>query len=271
MTDMSSLQGIEKTMLFPLWGRYTESKKPDGLIHDDRCIEMVERNGIDLSQVEKEQHPVNRLAWMARAWNTDNEISRILIEHPESTIVCLGCGLDTTFYRIDNGRLSWYDIDLPEVIQLRRRLLGENDRCEALAGSVLEQATFAPIAAGTNLVVTAFGLLYYFTEEQVGCIVENIASLAGKVTLIFDYCSQLGVAMANKMILGSCSGVRMEWYANELHDLQALSPCLTVHENYLFFNKIQPLLKGQEAQYALQSDQNRISSIAIVELNAGEV
>lgn len=55
------LQGIEKTILYPLWGRYTESKKPNGLIRDDKCIELVEKNGIDLAAVEKEQHAVNRL------------------------------------------------------------------------------------------------------------------------------------------------------------------------------------------------------------------
>jgi O-methyltransferase involved in polyketide biosynthesis len=263
---ITELEGIEKTMLYPLWGRYSESIKPDGLIRDEKCVELVEKNGIDLSQVAKGQHAVNRLAWMARAWNTDAELRKILAVHPASTIVSLGCGLDTTFFRIDNAQIAWYDVDLPEVIAVRRQLLGEQERSIPIAGSVLERATFARLTGGANTIVTAFGLLYYFSEEEVKVILENISTIAGKVTLIFDYCSQLGVAMANKMILGNCGGVRMIWYADDVRSLHALSPDLTVIENYLFFSKIFPLLKGQEAQFAMQSDLNNISSIAIVEL-----
>ncbi|HQG44830.1 MAG TPA: class I SAM-dependent methyltransferase [bacterium] len=58
---------------------------------------------------------------MALARTTGSELNRILAGHPGSTIVCLGCGLDRTFFRIGNGRLRWYDIDLPAVIYIRRR------------------------------------------------------------------------------------------------------------------------------------------------------
>ncbi|HOT95541.1 MAG TPA: hypothetical protein PLG50_04485 [bacterium] len=80
---------------------------------------------------------------------------------------------------------------------------------------------------------------------------ENITALAGKIALIFDYCSQLGVAMRNKLFLSGSIGVRMEWYANSSRDVGALSLRLTLLANYLFFKNIKPLFKGQQARYTL--------------------
>ena len=59
--------------------------------------------------------------------------------HPEGLVVNLGAGLDTRFYRLDNGTIAWIDIDLPEVVAFRQKLQDPaNPRRLLLAASVLE-------------------------------------------------------------------------------------------------------------------------------------
>jgi hypothetical protein len=97
-------------------------------------VEIVEQHGLDLKLTELEQHPLTRLAWVARAWNTD-EMLRGVLEDENTTVLCLGCGLDTAYYRSGQRAARWYDMDLPPVIECRRRLIGEEERCAMIAAS----------------------------------------------------------------------------------------------------------------------------------------
>lgn len=73
-----------------------------------------------------------------RARHVDQKARDFLEWHPEGVIVNLGCGLDTRFYRLDGGRLHLFDLDLPEVIDLKRQLLAETERYHFVASSVLD-------------------------------------------------------------------------------------------------------------------------------------
>jgi len=63
-----------------------------------------------------------------RARQFDEKVKAYIAEHPRASIVNLGAGLDTTFHRVDNELIHWYDLDLPAVIVVRRQLLPEPDR-----------------------------------------------------------------------------------------------------------------------------------------------
>jgi O-methyltransferase involved in polyketide biosynthesis len=265
--DVLKLHGIEHTMLLPLWGRYTESKKRNGLIKDDKCIEIVTKLGLDFTDIAAQQHPVSRLSWIARAWNLDFELNRLSAAEKEITVVCLGCGLDTAFFRSTHSHRHWYDIDLLQVIELRKKLLGNVMHCTMISGSVLDPMSFQNIKIAGTLVVLALGLLYYFTEAEVKQIFKNIASLTNHAKIIIDYCSEKGVAMANKMILQNCHGTKMFWFANNETQLRSLHPHIKVIESYPVFQKISPLLSEQEAAVAALSDQQNINSFAIIEIS----
>lgn len=262
------LHGVEETLLLPLWGRYTESKKPARLIKDAKCVEIVEKSGIDFSNIETHQHPLTRLAWIARAWNTDLELQKLTENDEAITVVNLGCGLDTAFFRSQSGNIHWYDLDLPSVIELRKKLLGENVNCTMIAGSVLESGSFQNIVVRGNLIVLALGLLCYFTKSEVRQVLEHIGHLASRLIMIMDYFSERGVAASNQMVLQNCSGAKMIWYANNEADLTALHPGIRLRESYPLFKKIRSLLTEQEALMAAQADQHQINSMAVLEINA---
>lgn len=258
--------GVEATMLLPLWGRYSESRKAGGLVKDGKCEEIVAKAGFDFSSLEAKQNPASRLAWVARAWNVDRELEKAAAGGP-FTVVCLGCGLDTAFYRQRlPGLVRWYDVDLPNVIEVRRRLVGEAPRCVTVAGSVLHAETYGNIRVEGGLFVLAVGLLYYFTEDDVRRVLSHVAGLAPEAGIVIDYCSAQGVAIANRMVIQDCSGARMIWSAEGEDDIRKLHPAVRAVETYPVFAKIRSLLTGEEAKAAEISDRMRIMSFAAVKL-----
>jgi len=75
-----------------------------------------------------------------------------------------GCGLDTRFYRIDNGTVIWYDIDFPEVIELRKRFMGENSRHFFIGNSILNPEWLNIVKTGGPYLILAEGVFMYMTE-----------------------------------------------------------------------------------------------------------
>ena len=63
-----------------------------------------------------------------RSRKYDDYARAFLAQHHAGVIVNIGCGLDMRFFRIDNGEMQFYDLDLPNVIELKRQLCPVNDR-----------------------------------------------------------------------------------------------------------------------------------------------
>lgn len=99
----------------------------------------------------------------------DRFVRGFLVRHPAATVVHLGCVLDARFQRVDNGQVRWFDLDLPDVIALRRRLLPEADRNRYVAGSAFDPGWMDQLAAadGDSVLVVAEAVLPYFEEAHV--------------------------------------------------------------------------------------------------------
>lgn len=262
--NQPALTGVAQTMLLPLWGRYSESVKPDGLIRDDKCVEMVRQSGLNLAAVGRTQHPLTRLAWVARAWNADAAL-RGLTAQGNTTVLCLGCGLDTAFYRSGAGAVRWYDMDLPAVIAWRRQLVGEHERCRMIPGSVLDKKSYASVHAAGRLVVLALGLLCYFTADEVRRILSLAADAADDTVLVCDYFSKTGVAVSNRMVVAG-AGAPMVWHAELAQSIAAMRPDAQVLDDYALFKRIMPLLSPADAAMAAKSDAVPVESMAVVRL-----
>ena len=141
-TKSLNLSGVAETLLLPLYNRAMESQRPDAILKDEKAVELVMQMRLDFSRVK--QIHMNELLNAMRIIFT-REIDRyardFLARCPDAVVVHIGCGLDSRFERVDNGQVEWYDLDFPDVIQLRRNLLGdERERYHLLACSVLQDA-----------------------------------------------------------------------------------------------------------------------------------
>jgi O-methyltransferase involved in polyketide biosynthesis len=129
---------VEATLLAPLCARAIFSREFPSIFNDAKAIELVDQIDHDFSTKVAALGLEGTIAIVARAKQFDDKIRAYVNEHQQASVINVGAGLDTTFYRVDNGLLQWYDLDLPNVIDTRRRLLPEEDRTTYLAGSLFD-------------------------------------------------------------------------------------------------------------------------------------
>ncbi len=130
------MSAISETLLLPLAYRAAESRRPDGLIHDPKAIEIVAQLAYDFSKLDRQRFQQLNVGLRAREF--DRAVRAFLTQHPNGVVVDIGCGLDTRFERVDNGQVTWFNLDFPEVMALRERFFAPHPRCHTLACSALE-------------------------------------------------------------------------------------------------------------------------------------
>ena len=165
----SRLGVVEDTLYVPMLGRIYASENYKNILYDIKALEL--KRDMPEGLVENDtQTQYTYLASAARSANMDRYIADFLKHKPDGIIVQLGCGLETTYYRDDNGWTKWYGIDLPNVIEYRRNLLPEGEREEYIAGDAFQKEWIEKIRSAypdNALLITASGLFYYFEEDKV--------------------------------------------------------------------------------------------------------
>nr|BAF98637.1 putative methyl transferase [Streptomyces argenteolus] len=181
------LGDVQETMLWTLYHRATEARDPETVLHDPWAVQLVET--IEYPFEKRFGTPTaGQAQWQAlRARCFDEEIRRFLARHPDGTVVALGEGLETQFSRVDNGRVHWLSVDLPEVIEVRRRLRPDDaPRQRSLACSVLDDRWMTGLDGSRGLLVTARGLLMYLRPTQVHGLIAACAERLPGGALLFD-------------------------------------------------------------------------------------
>jgi O-methyltransferase involved in polyketide biosynthesis len=195
------LGNVQKTLFLPLWGRAVESKKAKPLLVDTTALGIIEKVGFDFSTFASNISELSQSAWIMRSICVDETIKAFLQKYPQATIVNIGCGLDTTFDRIDNGKLLWYDLDLPDVICLRKKFIQETERRKFLSTSFLEEGWLREICLPENVLFIAAGVFYYFEESEIKGFLIRLADQFPGSEILFDVSSPYGVKVANKMVI----------------------------------------------------------------------
>jgi O-methyltransferase involved in polyketide biosynthesis len=184
--SLHNLSAVSQTLLIPLYYRALESQRADALVRDPKAVELVRQLDCDFSDVQSmKKDQVNILL---RVRQFDTLARAFLTEHPEGVIVDLGCGLDTRFERLDNGHLTWYGLDLPEVIELRRELLPETQRSHFVGCSVLDYSWMDALSAlaGKPILFLAEAILVYLHEDDVKQLVRELVKRFPGAELVCD-------------------------------------------------------------------------------------
>ncbi|MFV0496280.1 class I SAM-dependent methyltransferase [Mycobacterium sp.] len=179
--DARHLRGVSETALLTLHQRATEAARPDGIIDDPVAIALHSALDYDYEHFGRTHQAT---AW--RALIFDEATRAYLATRPRATVVALAEGLQTSFWRVDNGELTWISLDLEPVIALRRQLLPTPDRLGHLACSALDFSWMDRVDVTEGVLVTAEGLLQYLDR---GSVFELIAACANRFPggrLVFD-------------------------------------------------------------------------------------
>jgi O-methyltransferase involved in polyketide biosynthesis len=228
-TTKPGLSGVAETLLITLYIRATESQRPDALIKDERAEALVRQ--LDPEILRKTlvlTEGTGRLVLILKSREFDRFAQDFMGRHPDAVVVHIGCGLDTRFERVcseqpDNGQVEWYDLDLPEVINLRRELLGgEGGRYHLLAGSVLEDAWLEAVEAHRQrpFLFLAEGVFMYFTEAQVKSLVLRLKEHFPAAELVFDAYSSFMRWAHNLRVTRKRVGAHLNWDLRHSQDLE---------------------------------------------------
>ena len=149
MPETTDLSGVAETLLMTLYIRAMESQRPDALIKDEKAVALVTQMSYDFDRVRQVQMDEDdKVTLILRNLEFDRYARDFLARCPEAVVVHIGCGLDSRFERVDNGQVEWYDLDFPHVIELRRKLIGdERERHHLLSCSALEDAWMEAVSA----------------------------------------------------------------------------------------------------------------------------
>ena len=203
MTEIGSLtlSGVAETLLITLYIRAMESQRPDALMHDEKSealLRKISDEGLyDFDRMRSLRlSEENKLVIILRNREFDRQARDFLKRHPDAVTVHIGCGLDTRFKRVDNGEVEWYDVDLPDVIELRRKLIGEDSvRQHFLGCSVLDDDWLDRVSvhAKRPFLFLAEGVFMYFTEVQVKRLLLRLRDRFPEAELVFDAYSPIHV------------------------------------------------------------------------------
>lgn len=194
------LGSTQETLLLALWCRAKESQKGRPLLMDPKASEIVRRLDYDFGRIDRTMSEYIVLVSNVCSRYCDDATKAFVANHPKSTVVNIGAGLDTSFYRVDNGSLKWYDLDLPDVIDLRRRLLPETDRSRCIAKSVFDFSWFDDIAAPTNgLFMISHAVLPYLDAADVRRLFSTLSVRFPGAEMIFNYYNVVGRRGANRL------------------------------------------------------------------------
>lgn len=105
-------------MLIPLSIKASETLRPKARIQDEKAVEIIRALNISTEKFDKF---MSHEGVVARTIMFDRTVKEYLERYPESVCINMGCGLDNRFSRVDNGKVLWYDLDLPDAIQVRRQ------------------------------------------------------------------------------------------------------------------------------------------------------
>lgn len=258
---------VQKTLFLPLWGRAVETQKESPLLVDTTAERIIKQVDFDFSSITQNISPLSQAAWIMRSRIVDEAVKQYLQIDPQATIVNIGCGLDTTFERVDNGSLLWYDLDLPDVIELRRKFIQEGERRKFIASSFLDITWFKEIQPTRRLFLIAAGVLYYFKEGEIKEFFKKVADIFSGSEIIFDICSPYGMKMANKRVIKS-SGLDeasyLTWGLRHDGDILKWDPRFKILATRYYFKD--PNLPASIRRVGWLSDRLRIQYILHLQL-----
>lgn len=264
-----ALENVQETLLLPLWGRSVENRKKNPLLVDPKAEEIITMLDFDFLKFEKRVHPLSRAAWIARSRYFDEKIREHLRQFPDASIIHIGCGLDTTFDRMDNRRATWYEIDLPEVIELRKTFLAEQENRIFIGESALSDSWYGGISKRNHLFLFMGGVIYYFDEDEVKRLIGKIRDAFSPVTMAFDYSSVRGVGITNRKLLnkgGMNSEVRAKWGINDIREIETWQPGIKVIETMSMFEKHKKLYPPWKRIGMHISDRLKVMSLAEIKM-----
>ncbi|MEV7970217.1 class I SAM-dependent methyltransferase [Sphaerisporangium sp. NPDC088356] len=219
-------EDVAWTLVGTLYLRAWESRLPTPILGDHYAAEAIERIDYDFPKLKRQVRPgSNQFLVGLRARQLDDWSTTFLTEHPDAVVLQLGCGLDSRMLRLDpQGTRDWFDLDIPQVIDLRRQLYPERGRYQMIGASVTDDGWLEAIPADRPVLIIAEGLLPYLTLTEVRSLLQRLTDHFPSGELIFDALTPRIVRMLK----------HFQWSPRDAKEIERWNPRLTCTEHMPF-------------------------------------
>lgn len=220
----------QETLLIPL---YAKAQPENPLFFDQHARDILNQVGYDFTRLRVPYKTVVLVC--QRAKKLDAATRAFLAEQPNGVVLHLGCGLDSRFWRVDNGHVEWYDLDMPPVIELRRRFYADHERYHLIAASVTNLEWVDSVAAaGRPVLVMAEGLLMYLGEADVRRLLLRLREAFPGCRLIADVFSRLTARSATRHPSLKQTGASIGWGIDDPRQVEGWAPGIHLLEEWYF-------------------------------------
>jgi O-methyltransferase involved in polyketide biosynthesis len=245
---------VEWTNLCTLYLRAYESRLDHPILGDRAAAEAVDRIDYDFARMRRTTLPWgNQFLVALRAKQLDIWVDQFLRRHPDAVVLHLGCGLDSRAFRLEvPSGVSWFDVDVPEVIALRQRLYTERPNYTMVGSSVTEPSWLDQIPAGRPALIVAEGLIMYLTEREIRDLLKRLTDRFDTGELLADLLSPWGPRLSNSPVLAKfpAAGIT-KWGTRDGHELLRWNPRLDLIETSTFLDPAKIPLTPQRLLYRL--------------------
>lgn len=227
MSKKLGLSGVTETMLQTIYARAKETKTR-GAIKDSKAVEIIDSLDYDFSLADKDSAMHNGV--IARTIVLDRLAGKFLRLHPGAVAVNIACGLDTRCYRM-KGYSHWYNLDLPETIEVRRSILPPTEKITQIAMSAMDDWGGEVAENGVPALVIIEGLTMYLSEADVQRIFSVISARFGKAQVLVEV---MNPAVAKRFREKSIEGskAKFTWGVKNGAALAALLPEFRLREEH---------------------------------------
>lgn len=215
------LSGVTETMLQSFYARAQYSKEKRHKFYDAKAVELVEKIDYNFDRAAKDSTMSNGV--IARTIVFDELVKNFIDQYPDCTVVNIACGLDTRVYRMDNGRITWYNLDLPEVIALRDQIFQESGRISTISRSAMDEAWADAVKVRGRMLFIIEGLTMYLRPEEVGQILRIIRDHFDNACVLMECIAPIWVSRQGIEKSIQDTGAKFRWGANSFEELGPLA------------------------------------------------
>ena len=260
------LGSVQETLLIALWCRARENEREKPCLLDPKASEIIHQLDYDFGRMDRALTEYVVLVSNISCRHCDDAIKGFIADHPKGTVVNIGAGLDTTFYRVDNGSLRWYDLDLPDVMGLRQRLMPETDRSKCIAKSVFDSSWFDDIGVPQDgLFMFARGVFCYFDAADLRRVFSALAIRFPGAEMVFNSYNALGRRGGNHLAVRR-AGIRdapLKWAIGRADQLTEWDGSIEIVDEWPMFSQVarDPSWKWTTAFLVNLSDRFRFANM----------
>jgi len=232
--DKINLTEEKETLFIPLCGKAMDYRSKNSILNDHTANNIIEKIDIDLSKHNRVGGRISAV----RAKQYDEWTNDFMAKNKNAVIVHLGCGLDARITRIHPpSSINWFDVDYPEVIDLRKNFYSETNEYKMISSSINAQNWLEKIPSCRPVLIIAEGVFEYLSKEEVATLLERLTSYFPHGQIAFDVMSSSSIS-SRKEKLKETTGAINKWAVDDINEVDQLNAKLKRIETVPLFKSV---------------------------------